>query len=123
MELILTAVLYKILVGADTASLQGLRGKLLVLIGDEMDAQGHLTDIGLLPSQVIDADLGVGHTTTETRLGVRLVLTVTVASGRTAPHLAGWGKRWLESPAYKSFFSLYYATYGLPSCPVITSRI
>lgn len=62
-----------------------------------MDAQGHLTDIGLLPSQVIDADLGVGHTTTETRLGVRLVLTVTVAARKEGGRKIALNREILEA--------------------------
>ncbi len=46
-----------------------------------MDAEGELIDGGLLAAQVEDPDLRVGDTSTETALGVRLVLTVTVATG------------------------------------------
>lgn len=52
-----------------------------------MDAERELVDGGLLAAQVEDPDLGVGDTSAETALGVRLVLAVAVATGRSAPHL------------------------------------
>lgn len=73
-----------------------------------MDAEREIIDIGLLPAQVEDADLGIRDTTVESRLGVRLrelahligqlqtlpgdviqtdlVLAVPVTSRRTACH-------------------------------------
>ena len=52
-----------------------------------MDAEWELIDSGLLPAQVEDPDLGVGDTTAEPGLGVRLVLAVAVTAGGTATHL------------------------------------
>ena len=75
------------LVATDTSCLEGLGGQLLVLIGHEVDAQGELVDAGLLAAQVEDPDLGIGHTTAEPGLGVRLVLAVPVATRGTTPHL------------------------------------
>ena len=52
-----------------------------------MNAEGELIDAGLLAAQIEDANLGIGDTSTESTLGVRLVLTVTVAAGWSSPHL------------------------------------
>lgn len=75
-----------VFVGADTGSLQSLGRQLLVLVGNEVHAQGEVVDGSALATQVVRADLSVGDTTVVTRLGVRLVLAVTVATGRTASH-------------------------------------
>ena len=61
-----------VLVGANTGSLEGLGGDLLILVGDEVNAEGELVDVGLLATEIEDANLGVGHTTVEARLRVRL---------------------------------------------------
>ena len=58
-----------------------------------MDAERELVDSGLLAAQIVDADLGVGHTAAEARLGVRLVLAVAVATRGTATHLDGCSGR------------------------------
>jgi hypothetical protein len=86
-EGILTAVLADVLVGSNTGSFQGLAGNLLDLVREEMDTERELVGSGLLATQVEDLDLGVRDTTAETRLGVRLVLAVTVAASRTTTHL------------------------------------
>lgn len=67
-----------VLVGANTGSLEGLRGDLLILVGDEVNAEGELVDTGLLAAKIEDANLGVGHTAVEARLRVRL-LSITVS--------------------------------------------
>lgn len=69
------------LVGANTGSLKSLRAQLLVLVGDEVDAQREVIDVGTLATQVEDANLGVGDTTVEARLGVRLFGTKNVSLG------------------------------------------
>ena len=51
-----------------------------------MDAEWELIDSGLLPAQVEDPDLGVGDTTAEPGLGVRLVLAVAVTTRWTTTH-------------------------------------
>lgn len=66
------------LVGANTGSLESLGAQLLVLVRDEVDAQREVIDGRALTAQVENADLGVGDTTVEARLGVRLVLAVAV---------------------------------------------
>lgn len=64
---------WNVLVGANTGSLEGLRGDLLILVGDEVNAEGELVDVGLLATEIEDANLGVGYTTVEARLRVRLL--------------------------------------------------
>lgn len=61
-----------ILVGTDTGGLKSLGGQLLVLVGDEVNAHGEVIDASLLATEVEDANLGVGDTTVEPGLGVRL---------------------------------------------------
>lgn len=91
-EGVLTGHLADVLVAANTASLEGLGRKLLLLVGDHVDTEGEVIDSGLLPAQVVDADLGVGDTTAEPRLGIRLVLAVAVATSRTATHSGEGGR-------------------------------
>jgi hypothetical protein len=71
-ETLLSGVLHEVLVGANTGGLEGLRADLLILVGDEVDAEREVVDVRTLAAQVEDADLGVGDTTVEPRLGVRL---------------------------------------------------
>ncbi len=52
-----------------------------------MNAEWELIYAGLLAAQIENADLGVGDTSTETTLRVRLVLTVTITAGWSTPHL------------------------------------
>lgn len=80
-ELVLSAVLHHVLVAANTSSLQGLRAQLLVLVGHQVHAQGEVLHAGLLAAQVEDTDLGIGDTTAEPRLRVRLVLAVAITGG------------------------------------------
>lgn len=72
METFLAGKLDKILVGANTGSLQGLGAQLLQLVGNEVDAEREVIDGGTLAAEIEDANLGVGHTTVEARLRVRL---------------------------------------------------
>ena len=72
------AIRWHVLVGANTGSLEGLRGDLLILVGDEVNAEGELVNVGLLATEIEDANLGVGYTTVEARLRVRL-LSMTVS--------------------------------------------
>lgn len=92
-EGLLTTVLADVLVGSNTGGFEGLAGNLFNLIREEMDTEGELVGGGLLATQVEDLDLGVRDTTAETRLGVRLVLAVTVATSRTTTHLNKGEKR------------------------------
>ena len=75
------------LVATDATGLEGLSRQLLVLIGDQVDAEGELVNASLLAAQVEDPDLGVGDTTAEPGLGVGLVLAVAVATRWTPAHL------------------------------------
>jgi len=61
-----------ILVGADTGGFEGFRRELLILVGDHVDAERELIDVGTLAAKIEDADFGVGNTTVEARFGVRL---------------------------------------------------
>jgi hypothetical protein len=70
METFLSGNLDEVLVGANTGGFEGLRGQLLVLVGDEVNAERELVDVGTLTTEVEDTDLGVGYTTVEARLGV-----------------------------------------------------
>lgn len=70
MEGVLSGGLDHVLVGANTGGFEGLGGDLLVLVGDQVDAEGELVDVGALTAEIEDANLGVGHTTVEARLGV-----------------------------------------------------
>jgi len=82
----LGGVLGHVLVGLDTSGFEGFRGDLFEFTGDDVDAGGEGFDVSLTGTEIVGADLGVGNTTAETRLGVRLVLAETVATGRTAAH-------------------------------------
>merc|ERR1719297_390605 len=77
----------EILVTADAAGLQRLRGQLLELVGRQVDGEGELVHTGLLTSEIIDPDLGVGDTTVESALGIGLILAVAIALGRSPTHL------------------------------------
>lgn len=56
-ERVLTGGLGDVLVGANTGSLESLRGNLLVLVTDHVCAEGEVVYRSLLTSKVIDADL------------------------------------------------------------------
>jgi len=60
------------LVGANTGGFEGFRAQLFVLIGDHVDAERELVDIGTLTTKIENANFGVGYTTVEPRLGVGL---------------------------------------------------
>ncbi len=61
-----------LLVGADAGGFESLGAQLLILVGDQVDAERELVDIGALAAEIEDADLGVWHTTVEAGLGVWL---------------------------------------------------
>jgi len=89
MEPFLSCDLDKVLVGADTGSFQCFRAQLLIFVGDKVDAEREFVDVRTLTTKVEDPNLGVGHTTVEPRLGIRLVLAVAVASRWTTSHFDG----------------------------------
>ena len=74
-ETVLSGVLDHVLVGANTGGFEGFGTQLLVLVGDEMDAEREVIDLGALSAQIEDSDLGIGDTTVEPGLRVRLETT------------------------------------------------
>lgn len=72
MKAFLAGNLDEVLVGANTGGLEGLRAQLLQLVRHHVDAQREVIDGGALAAKIEDADLGVGDTTVEPRLRVRL---------------------------------------------------
>ena len=70
METFLSGNLDEVLVGANTGGLKSLGRQLLVLVGDEVDAEREVVYAGLLATEVEDPDLGIGYTTVEPALGV-----------------------------------------------------
>jgi len=86
-EVILSSGLGEVLVAADPSCLHGLGGQLLQLIGHQVNGQGEVIDGCPLASKIEDTDLRIGHTPVEPRLGVGLVLAVTVATCGPTTHL------------------------------------
>jgi hypothetical protein len=70
MEGFLSGSLDHVLVGANTGGLESLGGQLLVLVGDKVDAEGEIVDVGALAAEIKDADLRVRYTAVEPALGV-----------------------------------------------------
>ena len=60
------------LVGTDAGGFKSFRGQLLVFVGYHMDAEGEFIDVGTLAAQIENANLGIGDTTVEARLGIWL---------------------------------------------------
>jgi hypothetical protein len=89
METFLSGVLDEVLVGANTGGLEGLGTQLLILVGDKVNAEREVVNVGALAAKIEDSDLGVGDTTVEPGLRIRLVLAVSVATGGTTSHLDG----------------------------------
>lgn len=71
-ETLLSGNLDEVLVGANTGGLKGLRTQLLILVGHEVNAEREVIDGSALAAKIVDADLGVGDTTVEPGLRVRL---------------------------------------------------
>lgn len=74
-ESLLSGNLDEVLVGANTGGLESLGTQLLILVGDEVDAEREVIDGSALSAEIEDANLGVGDTTVEPRLRVRLDVT------------------------------------------------
>ena len=83
---IFAATFHHVLVGTNSGGLQGFRRELLIFIRHHVATEWELIHFGLLPTQVKDADLGIGDTSAEARLWVRLILAVPVTTGRAAAH-------------------------------------
>ena len=64
--------LREVFVGADTGCFEGFAGELFVFVGDHVDAEGEVIDVGAFASEIEDSDLGVGNTTVESGFGVWL---------------------------------------------------
>ena len=64
-ERILAGGLGDILVGADASGFEGFAGKLLVLIGDKVAAEGEFVDGSTLAAKVENANLGAQFSYTE----------------------------------------------------------
>ena len=82
-ERVLTALLGDVLVARNAGSLEGLARQLLLLERHQVDAVRELLYVGLLPAEIKDPELGIGHTTAVARLDVGLVLAVAVAPRRS----------------------------------------
>jgi len=91
-ERLLASRLHNVLVGADTGGLESLRGELLILVRNEMAAEGEVVDRSLLASKIKDTDFGVGNTTVVPRFGEGLVLAVAVAASGTTTHFERLGR-------------------------------
>ena len=87
MERIFSGGFHHVLVAGDTRSLESLAGDVLLLPGDEVDAEGELVDSFLLHADVVDADLGVGDTTAVAGFRVGFPLDLTVTSRRSCNKL------------------------------------
>lgn len=60
------------LVGADTRGLESLGAQLLILVGNQVNAEREVVDRRSLAAQVENSNLGVGHTAVKPRFGIRL---------------------------------------------------
>ena len=60
-ERVLSRGLDDVLVAANTGGLEGLRRDLLVLVRDQVGAEGEVIDRGPLSAQVEDPNLGIGY--------------------------------------------------------------
>jgi len=85
-EGILTALGGHVLVHNNTGSFESLRRELFELTRAQMDARRELLIVSITTANVENANLWLRNTTAETRLDVRLVLTVAVALSWTATH-------------------------------------
>jgi hypothetical protein len=61
MERILAGSLGNVLVGANTGGFEGLRGQLLILIGDKVAAEGEVVNRGALAAEIVYAYLGASE--------------------------------------------------------------
>ena len=85
---VFTDSLDQVLVNGNTTGFQGFGRDLLLFVADQVSDKGKEIDGSLFGAGIKDANLGFGDTAAVTRLDVRLVLLVTVATSRTAAH--GW---------------------------------
>jgi len=85
-ERFLTGGLGNVLVAGNTRRLKSLRGDLLLLPTDKVDAQREAVHAVPLHTHIVDTNLRVRHTAAETRLRVWLVLDLAVAPRWTTTH-------------------------------------
>ena len=79
-ESVLTSLVLQVFVSSNTGGFESLRGDLLLLARDEMDAVRELVVESLLSSDVVNSELGVRDTSIVARLGETLVLLVSIAT-------------------------------------------
>lgn len=90
---VLSNGLGQVLVDGDAGGLESLGGDLLLLVAHHVGDKGEEIDGGLLGANIVNADLGVGHSTAVPTLDVGLVLLVAVATAGAASHFGFflWG--------------------------------
>lgn len=104
---VFAAALHHVLVGADSGGLQSFGRELLVFIRHHVATQRELVHFGLLPTQVKDADLGIGNTPAEARFRIRFILAIAVTACRAATHSSnGQSRCSLVQEASKAFLRL-----------------
>ena len=81
MERILAGSLGNVLVGANTGGFQGLRGQLLILIGDKVAAEGEVVNRGALAAEIVYAYLGASERAVSASLSTISKQVTTVPSG------------------------------------------
>lgn len=80
MELIFTAILHQVFVGADTARFQSFGTQLFVFIRNQMYAERKIIHSSFLLTQIENTDFWVGYTTTETRFWVGFVFAIAITA-------------------------------------------
>lgn len=86
-ETFLSGSVGHVLVAGNTGSLESLRGDLLLLTGNQVNAVGEFVELGLLLADVEHSDLGIRDTTAVSGLGVGLTLLVSIATSWSSSHL------------------------------------
>ena len=86
METKFTSVVLHEFVSGNTSCLKCLRGDLLLLVGNKMDAAWELIPMGLSLSSVVNTNLWVWHSTIEARLWIWLIFLVSVATRWSSSH-------------------------------------
>ncbi len=65
----------------------GIFKREVLFVGDDVHGTGEFVAEGSFPSDVVDSDFGVRHSSAVSRLGVRFVLLVSVALRWSSTHL------------------------------------
>jgi len=117
-ERILTTQLCDVFVARNTRGFKRFARDLFTFQGQKVSTEGELINVGLFLAQIVNPQFGFRHTTTITRLDVRLVLAVTIASCWTSPHFGqtcsptqlerkkkkGEGMKWIEKKKIEKCF-------------------